>query len=370
MKSDCIICLESYNDSNRKPHTLIPCGHTICGVCLESLSRMSINNCPECRMLIERTVVSYALIPSATTPRSSINEQTNDILWVSLHKDLVIDVEEKEKELAKILEEKNNEKQNKINAIKSKIQNEANQKETDKLLRELDDQDRKINTEIEKIFQKNQNDIEDEFKFIKNKVNGRQLNDLNEMESLKQKSISLKNKIANKSYEIKNMKIDFKIDFSASNGTQTASNKNNQSILKAIYLKESETNLLQECKEKFEKSFLYGLNENTKRLKEINENLVHRNPSDITGWERSFRGYCSSKKLSNELTNLLIKNSKMSNWPNKLNSKELLKKNKTEFLKLKSRGNWGTDSLLMWQQHDGCGGNNWRVTPEWNLLNV
>ena len=236
---------------------MIPCGHTICGVCLES-----INNCPECRMLIERTVVSYALIPSATTPRSSINEQTNDILWVSLHKDLVIDVEEKEKELAKILEEKNNEKQNKINAIKSKIQNEANQKvelilkEKDELLRELDDQDRKINTEIEKIFQKNQNDIEDEFKFIKNKVNGRQLNDLNEMESLKQKSISLKNKIANKSYEIKNMKIDFKIDFSASNGTQRASNKNNQSILKAIYLKESETNLLQECKEKLE-SFIF-----------------------------------------------------------------------------------------------------------------
>ena len=59
MNSDCIICFESYNDSNRKPHTLIPCGHTICGVCLES-----INNCPECRMLIERTVVSYALIPS------------------------------------------------------------------------------------------------------------------------------------------------------------------------------------------------------------------------------------------------------------------------------------------------------------------
>jgi len=26
---------------------------------------MSINNCPECRMLIERTVVSYALIPSS-----------------------------------------------------------------------------------------------------------------------------------------------------------------------------------------------------------------------------------------------------------------------------------------------------------------
>ena len=251
MNSDCIICFESYNDSNRKPHTLIPCGHTICGVCLES-----INNCPECRMLIERTVVSYALIPSATTPRSSINEQTNDPLWVSLRKHLVIDVEEKEKKLAKILEEKNNEKQNKINAIKSKIQNEANQKETDKLLRELDDQDRKINTEIEKIFQKNQNDIEDEFKFIKNKVNGRQLNDLNEMESLKQKSISLKNKIANKSYEIKNMKIDFKIDFSASNGTQRASNKNNQSILKAIYLKESETNLLQECKEKLE-SFIF-----------------------------------------------------------------------------------------------------------------
>ena len=51
MNFDCVVCYEQYNDSNRKPQVLIPCGHTICGECLGS-----ITNCPKCRKNIERTV--------------------------------------------------------------------------------------------------------------------------------------------------------------------------------------------------------------------------------------------------------------------------------------------------------------------------
>ena len=48
-----------------------------------------------------------------------------------------------------------------------------------------------------------------------------------------------------------------------------------------------------------------------------------------------FRNYCSdSLKFSKDLTDLMIKNSKMSNWPAKFNSKESIRRNLEEFKKL------------------------------------
>ena len=257
MNFDCVVCYEQYNDSNRKPQVLFPCGHTICKECLGS-----ITNCPKCRKNIERTVVNWDLIPSNDTrpsaphQMSSINDQTNDPFWVSFRKYLVIDVDDKQKELSKALEEKQNEKKNKANVIKSKIQDEANHKiesiikKTEELVHAVNMQDSKISSDLEKIFQKNQNDIEQESKFIRAKVDSHQLNNLNEVESLKKKSDNLKNKIATKTNEIINMKINFKIEtekfFSEDDGLETLQEKN-LSSLKAINLENSRVNLIQEC---------------------------------------------------------------------------------------------------------------------------
>jgi hypothetical protein len=223
----------------------------------------SIDNCPKCRKNIERTVENWDFIPSHDTrpsvppQMSSINDQNNDPLWASLRKDLVIDVEEKQKELFKALQEKQNEQQNKANVIKSKIQDEANHKvesilkKTDELIREVNMQDSKISSELEKIFQESQNYIEKESKFIKAKVERHQLNDLDEMESLKKKSDILKNKIVTKSNEIKNMKIDFKIEmdkFFSEDGELRTLPERNQSSLIAVNSDESKVNLIQECK--------------------------------------------------------------------------------------------------------------------------
>ncbi len=79
------------------------------------------------------------------------------------------------------------------------------------MLNEVDEQASKINHEIERIFQYNQHEIEKETKLIKDKVDGRQLNDLNSEEELKKRSDNLKIKIENKSNEIKNLKINLKI---------------------------------------------------------------------------------------------------------------------------------------------------------------
>jgi hypothetical protein len=250
MNFDCIICFEKYNDSNRKPHVLIPCGHTICKECSES-----IDNCPKCRKNIERKVENWDLIPPPQM--SSITDQNNDPLWVSLRKYLVIDVDEKQKELFKALEVKKNEQQNKAKALKTKIQDEANHKiesilkKKDELIREVDMQDSETSSELDKIFQKNQKYIEEESKFIKAKVESHKLNDLKELESLKNRSDILKNKIDTKSNEIKNMKIDFKIEidkFFSEDGGLRSLQESKQSNLIAVNSNESKENLIQECK--------------------------------------------------------------------------------------------------------------------------
>ncbi len=42
----CGLCLESYNTSNHKPYSLVPCGHTLCIQCHDSLGKTV---CPYCR---------------------------------------------------------------------------------------------------------------------------------------------------------------------------------------------------------------------------------------------------------------------------------------------------------------------------------
>ena len=50
-----------------------------------------------------------------------------------------------------------------------------------------------------------------------------------------------------------------------------------------------------------------------------------------------FRKWCCEMNFSKDLTDLMIKNSKMSNWPAKFNSKESIGRNKEEFKKLSKK---------------------------------
>ncbi len=42
----CEICMESFNTTNRRPNSLVPCGHTFCIICLEHIGN---SKCPTCR---------------------------------------------------------------------------------------------------------------------------------------------------------------------------------------------------------------------------------------------------------------------------------------------------------------------------------
>ena len=46
-KFECSLCCECYDEINRRPLTLVPCGHTLCADCTFHLIR---NECPFCRI--------------------------------------------------------------------------------------------------------------------------------------------------------------------------------------------------------------------------------------------------------------------------------------------------------------------------------
>jgi hypothetical protein len=57
---DCSICFEEYESSgDRKPYSIIPCGHPICLKCLNTLHE---RNCPDCRAPITGQTVNYGIM--------------------------------------------------------------------------------------------------------------------------------------------------------------------------------------------------------------------------------------------------------------------------------------------------------------------
>ena len=218
------------------------------------MGKIPTKKCPKCTQIFETTNINWDKIPSNDNIASVINPQPNDLVdtfWVSLNKYLVIDVEEKQKLLLKVKEEKINEKKNIVSSKEAQIREEAKKKEDEireeankkvkkilsemnKSIRELEGKDNEISTEIEKIFQKNQQEIEKESKEIKQKVDNRQI-DFNYLENLKTKSDDLKKKLNKKSTEIRDIIINV---------------ERNQSIITTMNTNVGNEILIEECKNK------------------------------------------------------------------------------------------------------------------------
>ncbi len=67
-KFECELCLEAYNLYDKKPFSLVPCGHSICIKCFESLAKTA---CPYCRAAFTAKIPNWEIIkrlPKPTVP--------------------------------------------------------------------------------------------------------------------------------------------------------------------------------------------------------------------------------------------------------------------------------------------------------------
>lgn len=55
----CEICLINYDAINRKPYSLVPCGHTFCIMCM---NEMQTNNCPVCRANFSNKIPNWEIL--------------------------------------------------------------------------------------------------------------------------------------------------------------------------------------------------------------------------------------------------------------------------------------------------------------------
>lgn len=73
---NCKICYESFDLNQRRPFTLIPCGHCFCIVCL---SRLTEAICPNCRNPIIDKKVNYSIIDFLEEDTTSNSNETETI---------------------------------------------------------------------------------------------------------------------------------------------------------------------------------------------------------------------------------------------------------------------------------------------------
>jgi hypothetical protein len=68
VKYECELCLESYNLYDRKPNSLVPCGHSLCIKCFENLNKPV---CPYCRASFTSKIPNWEIVkrlPKPTVP--------------------------------------------------------------------------------------------------------------------------------------------------------------------------------------------------------------------------------------------------------------------------------------------------------------
>ena len=66
---ECELCIESFNQYDRRPFSLVPCGHTICLSCLNKI--INKTQCPFCRLETESKIPNWEIIkrlPKPTIP--------------------------------------------------------------------------------------------------------------------------------------------------------------------------------------------------------------------------------------------------------------------------------------------------------------
>lgn len=148
-KFDCELCIENYNNYDKRPFSLVPCGHAVCLSCINNLQKPM---CPFCRSKYENKIPNWEIIkrlPKATIPIiyyqieikiSSLHSLTNQLytslnLFYSNAKDKIQmaitdnanqnnnELDEKLKILLKIVDNKHQETQDGFEKLRKNLEN-------------------------------------------------------------------------------------------------------------------------------------------------------------------------------------------------------------------------------------------------------
>lgn len=209
---NCDICYDDYNSNEKKPFTLVPCGHTFCIKCINSLMSREAS-CPNCRKKISEKIPNYGLVgllelnlvPDLNTDlKKSISLRQNEIKEAKEDYDLKFN-------------KKLNESNKKIEQIKSQIVSHSdaliqtiNQNKTD-VLNEIQTHSSEFKQRLDSL---NSSQSEDEI--IDYNWNDLSKLDRNELNNLLKNLYSIKSKFNSKLEELNRLGIDiqFKCELS------------------------------------------------------------------------------------------------------------------------------------------------------------
>ena len=123
---ECPLCFELYDEIQRKPFSINPCGHHFCNTCLGKINKKS---CPTCRGKLQSKTVNRGLldlINSETSIQNGINHNNKKIKL--LQNSLIEEVEN-------LIGEWKSRKENEMKIFNKKIKSLIDDVENDKVLK-------------------------------------------------------------------------------------------------------------------------------------------------------------------------------------------------------------------------------------------
>ena len=137
---NCKICFEKYDKEMRKPLIALPCGHSLCSVCLLELKKQDSTLCSFCRERIQNEKINYDLmdildLDLMVDPNVKLRKEI---------KSYFKDVDQLEDQFKLACNQKLQHNQLKVNSLKEEVEQSANkfideiQRQKRKLLNEAD----------------------------------------------------------------------------------------------------------------------------------------------------------------------------------------------------------------------------------------
>jgi hypothetical protein len=157
-KYECELCLESFNLYDRKPFSLVPCGHSLCIKCFDSLTKTT---CPYCRAVFTSKIPNWEIVKRLPKP-------ILPIIFYQVEKKVVA-LEKVSDEYNKLIVEVNQEYRKRLSEIGDESSRKSNSdriKRIEKRLDEINANNQELENNLRRKMDKIKSQIDtDEVKF-------------------------------------------------------------------------------------------------------------------------------------------------------------------------------------------------------------